>query len=77
MQTILPQNKRQRTKRLCSSFEDQINNLQIEASDEQKAANDYKRIKREAEIKLKELDRNLNTLKRSCFNAEKVILLRS
>lgn len=67
MQTVLTQSRRQRT-RLCSSFEDQIKNLQIEASDEQKAANDCKRNKREAEIKLEELDRNLNSVKvRGCF----------
>ncbi|KAK7255916.1 hypothetical protein RIF29_29344 [Crotalaria pallida] len=71
VQTHHPPLQWMRTGRLCSSFEDQIKDLEIEASDEQKAANDFKRNKREAEIKLEELDRNLNSVKRVRFNAEK------
>ncbi|XP_061353023.1 structural maintenance of chromosomes protein 6A [Gastrolobium bilobum] len=69
VQTILPRNKKLRSGRLCSSFEDQIENLRNEASDEQKAAIDCKRNKREAEIKIEDLDRNLKSVKRLCVNA--------
>ncbi|CAL0334296.1 unnamed protein product [Lupinus luteus] len=71
VQTHIPPSKWIRTGRLRSSFEDQIKDLQIEASDEQKAANDGKRNKREAEIKLEELESKLKSIKRVCFNAEK------
>ncbi|OIW05547.1 hypothetical protein TanjilG_23333 [Lupinus angustifolius] len=71
VQTHIPPSKWIRTGRLRSSFEDQIKDLQIEASDEQKAANDGKSNKREAEIKLEELESKLKSIKRVCFNAEK------
>ncbi|RDX92053.1 Structural maintenance of chromosomes protein 6A, partial [Mucuna pruriens] len=71
VQTVLPPNKRQRTGRLCGSFEDEIEKLHAEASDEQKAATDCKRVKREAEIKLEELDKNMNSIKRLRVNADK------
>lgn len=52
--------------RLSSSVEGDIEKLHNEASNEQKAANDYKRNKREAEIKLDELDKKMNSLKVKC-----------
>ncbi|XP_028763048.1 structural maintenance of chromosomes protein 6B, partial [Neltuma alba] len=63
VQTVLPPNKRQRTSRLCSSFDNQINVLEADASHEQEAAKHLKRSKREAEEKLEDLDRELRHVK--------------
>lgn len=63
MQTVLPPNKRQRTSRLCSSFDNQINVLEADASHEQEAANRLKRSKREAEEKLEDLNGRLRHVK--------------
>ncbi|XP_020215308.1 structural maintenance of chromosomes protein 6B [Cajanus cajan] len=71
VQTVLPPNKKQRTGRLCGSFEDEIEKLHAEADDELKAADDCKRIKRAAEVKLEELDKKVNSIKRQCVNAGK------
>ncbi|XP_020973885.1 structural maintenance of chromosomes protein 6B isoform X1 [Arachis ipaensis] len=54
--------------RLCSSFEDHIKDLRSKASDEQNAANEGKSRKRQAEIKLRELESNLTSVKRHCEN---------
>ncbi|XP_025687133.1 structural maintenance of chromosomes protein 6B isoform X2 [Arachis hypogaea] len=54
--------------RLCSSFEDYIKDLRSKASDEQNAANEGKSRKRQAEIKLRELESNLTSVKRHCEN---------
>ncbi|RYR69378.1 hypothetical protein Ahy_A03g015935 isoform C [Arachis hypogaea] len=54
--------------RLCSSFEDYIKDLRSKASDEQNAANEGKSRKRQAEIKLRELESNLTSVKaRHCI----------
>ncbi|KOM51276.1 hypothetical protein LR48_Vigan08g210300 [Vigna angularis] len=71
VQTVLHPNKRQRTGRLCGSFEDEIEKLHAEASDEQRIANDLKKNKREAEVKLEELDKYMSSIKRQCVNASK------
>jgi len=63
VQTVLQPNKRQRTSRLCGSFEDEIEKLHAEASEEQGFANDCKRNKRVAEVKLEELDKNMSSIK--------------
>lgn len=63
VQTVLQPNKRQRTGRLCGSFEDEIEKLHAEASDEQRIANDLKKNKREAEVKLEELDKYMRSIK--------------
>jgi len=63
VQTVLHPNKRQRTGRLCGSFEDEIEKLHAEASDEQRVANECKRNKRVAEVKLEELDKNMSSIK--------------
>ena len=69
MQTVLPPNRRITAGRLCSSYEDQIKKFQSQASDEQKAANECKRSKREAEIKLEDLQSNLKSVKvRYCLD---------
>ncbi|KAJ1426545.1 SMCs flexible hinge superfamily [Sesbania bispinosa] len=67
VQTVLPPSGRRG--RLSSSVKEDIEKFHNEASDEQKAANECKRNKREAEIKLGELDRNMNSIKRRCINA--------
>ncbi|KAI9101480.1 hypothetical protein K1719_023962 [Acacia pycnantha] len=71
VQTVLPPNKRQRTSRLCSSFDNQINVLEADASCEQEAANLLKRSKREAEEKLEDLNGRLRHVKRVCSHSEK------
>lgn len=60
---------RRRTGRLCGSFEDEIKKLHAEASDVKNEANGCKNIKRKAEIKLEELDKNMNSIKvKYCLN---------
>ncbi|PNY07398.1 structural maintenance of chromosomes protein 6-like [Trifolium pratense] len=71
VQTTLPPNKSQRYGRLSSSVEDAIEKFSNDASDEQKAANDYKWNKKDAELKLEDLDKKMNSIKRLCFNAGK------
>ncbi|XP_027910964.1 structural maintenance of chromosomes protein 6A-like isoform X2 [Vigna unguiculata] len=71
VQNVLPPNKRQRTGRLCGSFEDEIEKLRAEASDEQRIASDCKKNKRVAEVKLEELDKYMSSIKRQCVNAGK------
>ncbi|KAK7263866.1 hypothetical protein RJT34_31464 [Clitoria ternatea] len=73
VQTVLNASSRQKTPRLCGSFEDVIKRLNTEASNEEKEANDCKRNKREAEIKLQELDKNMNLIKRLCVDAGKTV----
>ncbi|XP_004514508.1 structural maintenance of chromosomes protein 6A-like isoform X2 [Cicer arietinum] len=72
VQTTLPPN-RKLYGRLSSSVEDDIKKLSNDASNEQNAANDYKRNKREAEVKLEDLDRKKNSIKRFCANAGRSI----
>ncbi|CAL5212017.1 unnamed protein product [Lathyrus oleraceus] len=69
VQTTLPPNKKQRYGRLTSSVEADIEKLNNDASNEQKYANDYKWNKREAERKLEDLDKKMNSIKRLCISA--------
>ncbi|CAK8575369.1 unnamed protein product [Lathyrus sativus] len=69
VQTTLPPNKKQRYGRLTSSVEADIEKLSNDASNEQKYANDYKWNKREAERKLEDLDKKMNSIKRLCTSA--------
>ncbi|KAG4992428.1 hypothetical protein AAZX31_09G210300 [Glycine max] len=71
VQNFLQPNMRRRTGRLCGSFEDEIKKLHAEASDVKNEANGCKNIKRKAEIKLEELDKNMNSIKRQCVDADK------
>lgn len=84
MQNVLPPNKRQRTGRLCGSFEDEIEKLRAEASDEQRIASDCKKNKRVAEVKLEELDKYMSSIKVNfcivlldniCFQKPSIFLL--
>ncbi|MED6107411.1 hypothetical protein PIB30_013768 [Stylosanthes scabra] len=61
--------------RLCSSFEDYIKDLESEASNEQNAVNEGKRSKRQAEIKLWELESDPTRVKRrrDCENAGRTL----
>ncbi|KAI4323824.1 hypothetical protein L6164_023401 [Bauhinia variegata] len=71
VQTVLPPNKRLRTGRLCSSFDNDIKSLEHDASQQKEIADDCRRSKREAEIKLEDLDRKLKHIKRLCLTAGK------
>ncbi|KAJ7949553.1 Structural maintenance of chromosomes protein 6 [Quillaja saponaria] len=71
VQTILPPNKRQRTGRLCSSFDDQIKNLEKDAVSVQEATNQCKRRKRDADEEVLELQDKLQRVKRRCDTMER------
>lgn len=63
VQTILPPNKKARTGRLCSSFDDQIKDLERDALNIQAHGQEVKRKKRDAEEELKDLQDKLQTIK--------------
>nr|AAD54769.1 SMC-like protein [Arabidopsis thaliana]AAD54770.1 SMC-like protein [Arabidopsis thaliana] len=72
VQTTLPPLSR-RPSRLCASFDDQIKDLEIEASKEQNEINQCMRRKREAEENLEELELKVRQLKKHRSQAEKVL----
>ncbi|CAJ2654333.1 unnamed protein product [Trifolium pratense] len=63
VETTLPPKRKQVYGRLSSSVEGEIEKLHNDASNEQKAANDYKRDKRGAEVKLEDLDKKMRSIK--------------
>lgn len=69
VQTTLPPNKKQRYGRLSSSVEGDIQKLRNDASNEQKVVDNYKWNKREADLKLEDLDNKMNSIKRLCVTA--------
>ncbi|MCH81600.1 structural maintenance of chromosomes protein 6-like, partial [Trifolium medium] len=71
VETTLPPRRKQVYGRLSSSVEDDIEKLHNDASNEQKAANDSKRDKRGAEVKLEDLDKKMRSIKRLRFDAGK------
>ncbi|KAL0738401.1 hypothetical protein Bca4012_014611 [Brassica carinata] len=72
VQTTLPPIPRKPT-RLCASFDDQIKDLEIEASRGQNEINQCMRRKRGAAENLEELDSKIRTLKKHRSQAEKVL----
>ncbi|KAH0934870.1 hypothetical protein HID58_011987 [Brassica napus] len=72
VQTTLPPIPRKPT-RLCASFDDQIKDLEIEASRGQNEINQCMRRKRGAEENLEELELKIRTLKKHRSQAEKVL----
>ncbi|KAK9292001.1 hypothetical protein L1049_019954 [Liquidambar formosana] len=74
VQTILPPNKRVRTGRLCSSFDDQIKDLERDSSNVQEQAQQGQRRKRDAEGDIRELDDKLRNVKRRRLNAERELM---
>jgi hypothetical protein len=63
VQTTLPPNKKQRSGRLCSSFDDQIKDLQRDASNVKEEAQQRRRRKRDAEESLQGLQEYLQSVK--------------
>uniref|UniRef100_A0A2N9ED29 Rad50/SbcC-type AAA domain-containing protein n=1 Tax=Fagus sylvatica TaxID=28930 RepID=A0A2N9ED29_FAGSY len=74
VQTTLPPNKKQRSGRLCSSFDDQIKDLQRDASNVKEEAQQRRRRKRDAEESLQGLQEYLQSVKRRRLNAERILL---
>ncbi|WZY74544.1 structural maintenance of chromosomes protein 6A-like isoform X2 [Brassica napus] len=70
VQTTLPPRGRRPT-RLCASFDDQIKDLEVEASKEQSEIHESRRQKREAEVNLEDLEPQMRRLKRQCTQIEK------
>lgn len=62
VQTTLPPRARRPT-RLCASFDDQIKDLEAEASKEQSEIQERKRQKRDAEVNLEGLELQMRRLK--------------
>ncbi|XP_010483816.1 PREDICTED: structural maintenance of chromosomes protein 6B [Camelina sativa] len=73
VQTTLPPPQSRRPSRLCASFDEQIKDLEIEASLEQNEINQCMRRKREAEENLVELEMKMRTLKKHRSQAENVL----
>ncbi|KAL0874759.1 hypothetical protein Bca101_024464 [Brassica carinata] len=70
VQTTLPPRARRST-RLCASFDDQIKDLEVEASNEQSEIQECRRQKRDAEVNLEGLEPQMRRLKRQCTQLEK------
>ncbi|XP_010423182.1 PREDICTED: structural maintenance of chromosomes protein 6A [Camelina sativa] len=70
VQTTLPP-RPQRTTRLCASFDDQIKDLEIEASKEQRDIQECRGQKREAEMNLEGLESKMRGLKKQRTQIEK------
>ncbi|PON53147.1 Structural maintenance of chromosomes protein [Trema orientale] len=71
VETILPSNKTFRARRLCSSFDEQIQNFEREALNVQETAQQYRRRKRDAEQQLQHLQDGVQNVKRRCQDAER------
>ncbi|KAG7554502.1 Rad50/SbcC-type AAA domain, partial [Arabidopsis suecica] len=70
VQTTLPPHSRRPT-RLCASFDDQIKDLEIEASKEQSEIQECRGHKREAEMNLEGLESTMRRLKKQRTQLEK------
>ncbi|KAF8379228.1 hypothetical protein HHK36_028659 [Tetracentron sinense] len=71
VQTILPPNKRIKTGRLCSSFDDQIKDFERDASNIEEQTRQGRGRKREAEEYLRDLQDKLQSVKKRRLNAER------
>ncbi|XP_031393668.1 structural maintenance of chromosomes protein 6B isoform X2 [Punica granatum] len=71
VETILPPIRNRRSGRLCSSFDDQIADLEKEARRATELAGKQKMRKREADATLNNLRNNLHNLKRRCLTSER------
>ncbi|KAK9665700.1 hypothetical protein RND81_14G129600 [Saponaria officinalis] len=71
VQTVLPPNKRARTGRLCSSYDDQIKELEQEAVYMRKQSQNTRQLKRAAEEEVQVLHEKMQNVKRRCHSAER------
>lgn len=74
VQTILPPNKKARTGRLCSSFDDQIKDLERNSSDVEEQIQLGQRRKRVAEEEIAHLNEKLQNVKRRRANADRNLM---
>ncbi|KAJ0099895.1 hypothetical protein Patl1_19829 [Pistacia atlantica] len=74
VQTILPSNKKLRTGRLCSSYDEKIKDLEREASNVQEEAQQCRRRKRDSEDTFQDLQHHLQSVKRKCTSAERNLM---
>ncbi|XP_062153767.1 structural maintenance of chromosomes protein 6B-like isoform X1 [Alnus glutinosa] len=74
VQTTLPPNKKQRSGRLCSSFDDQIKDLQRDESNLREEAQQCRRRKRDAEESLQDLQETLRSIKKRRLDAERDLM---
>lgn len=70
VQTILPPNKRARTGRLCSSYDDQIEDLERDALYMKEQSQKACQTKRVAEEEVHDLQEKLQDVKRRCLSVE-------
>lgn len=71
VQTILPLNRRLRTGRLCSSYDEKIKDLERVALRVQEEAQQCRKRKRDSEERLQDLQQHQQNIKRRCFSAER------
>ncbi|KAM1231846.1 hypothetical protein ACFX13_042478 [Malus domestica] len=71
VQTVLPPNKRVRTGRLCSSYDDQISDLERQAKSVEEEDKQCMRRKRNAEQNLQDLQEKLRNVKRRRAHADR------
>lgn len=73
-QTILPPNKNARSGRLCSSYDDQIKNYELEAVNIQEQTQQCRGKKRDAEKGIQSLQDKLQSVKRRRMDVEKRLM---
>lgn len=71
VQTILPLNRRLRTGRLCSSYDEKIKDLERVALRVQEEAQQCRKRKRDSEERLQDLQQHQQNIKRRCVSAER------
>ncbi|KNA17825.1 hypothetical protein SOVF_076440 [Spinacia oleracea] len=71
VQTILPLNQRTRTGRLCSSYENQIKDLEKESLYMKEQFQKGHQMKRVAEVEVQDLQQKFQDAKRRCSSAER------
>ncbi|XP_050223686.1 structural maintenance of chromosomes protein 6B-like isoform X2 [Mercurialis annua] len=71
VQTVLPPNRRNRTGRLCSSYDDQIKDLEQDASNVRMKAEECRKRKRDIEANHQHLQHNLKKEKETCSSTER------
>lgn len=71
VQTVLPPNKKLKTGRLCSSYDDQIRELNHQKSSVQTQVQESHKRKRAYESKVQDLQRSLKDVKERCVKAER------
>lgn len=63
VQTILPANKKIRTGRLCSSYDEKIKDLERDALSVQEEAQQCRKRKRDSEERLQDLQQHIHSVK--------------